>query len=587
MQDEPEEDGRRRPASRAARVRAFLRERAGAVQAALFGLALAAIGATALAAYRAIERELTEVALARRAALARLAAATVAERFARLLDLSASLATRVRFRDLVAKGEWLDAVAILGDVPRDFPFVERLFLTDVEGTLRADIPEVPGARGLNLAEHEWYRGVRAGSRPYLSPVYVRWVSPRIEVFAVAAPIRAPAGELAGFLVLHFPSEWLREWLAEIDLGPEGFAYIVDSAGQVAAHSKFPAAAQTLDYGMAPAVQKLRRGERGVEVGFDPFERVESVWAYAPVEGFGWGVVVQQSARAAFAARDLQLRNVVVASALILAFLLLALDLARRLMLERRRAAEEQRRRAELERRVAERTAQLEAANRELESFSYSVSHDLRAPLRAVDGFARMLEEDYGARLDEEGRRRLAVVRDSAQRMGRLIDGLLKFSRLGRAPLAASALDMAALVRGALEELGAAAAEPRVTIEIGALPAASGDPVLLRQVWLNLLENAVKFSARRDFPRIEVGGRGEEAQAVYWVRDNGAGFDMRYSDKLFGVFQRLHDPGEYPGTGIGLATVQRIVARHGGRVWAEGEPDKGATFYFSLPRGGGP
>jgi light-regulated signal transduction histidine kinase (bacteriophytochrome) len=223
---------------------------------------------------------------------------------------------------------------------------------------------------------------------------------------------------------------------------------------------------------------------------------------------------------------------------------------------------------------------LQAANQELESFSYSVSHDLRAPLRAVDGYALMLEEDYGAKLDDEGRRLLGVVREGAAQMGRLIDDLLNFSQVGRKPIARDRLDMGALAREVVAASSQARAKPR--IEIGELPAATGDRALLRQVWLNLIGNALKYSARSGHPVVQIGARVEGAEQIYWVRDNGAGFDMRYYDKLFGVFQRLHSDADFEGSGVGLALVKRIVTRHGGRVWADGRPDAGATFGFALP-----
>ena len=235
---------------------------------------------------------------------------------------------------------------------------------------------------------------------------------------------------------------------------------------------------------------------------------------------------------------------------------------------------------ELEQRVKERTAQLERANQELQAFSYSVSHDLRAPLRAVDGYARMLEEDHGAKLDDEGRRLLGVVRESANRMGQLIDDLLKFSQVGRKALALAPLDMRAAASEVAGELGAA--YPKVRIQLDALPQAQGDRALIRQVWSNLIGNGLKYSSKRDRAVVHIGGKNDGTEAVYWVRDNGAGFDMRYADKLYGVFQRLHSQEEFSGTGVGLAIVQRVVLRHGGRVWAEGKPGEGACFYFSLP-----
>jgi PAS domain S-box-containing protein len=236
----------------------------------------------------------------------------------------------------------------------------------------------------------------------------------------------------------------------------------------------------------------------------------------------------------------------------------------------------------LERRVDERTSELRAANQELEAFSYSVSHDLRAPLRAIDGFSRALEEDYGERLDAEGRRLLGVIRSSTQQMGQLIDDLLHFSRAGRHELRRGRVEMTALARLAFEGLAGAQPRPGVTFRLAPLEDATGDPALLQQVWTNLLSNALKFSAGRDPAVIEVGGQREGAEVVYWVRDNGVGFDDRYAHKLFGVFQRLHGAGEFPGTGVGLAIVKRIVNRHGGRVWAESRLGEGATFSFSLP-----
>ena len=241
----------------------------------------------------------------------------------------------------------------------------------------------------------------------------------------------------------------------------------------------------------------------------------------------------------------------------------------------------QRLNADLERRVAERTAQIETGIKELEDFTYTVSHDLRTPLRAIGGFSRILEEDYGDKLDDEARRLIGVVCENSRKMGQLIDDLLTFSRVGRNPMAATSINMEALARSALAEIGATAAAGRARIEIHPLPEAHGDPVLIKQVWTNLLSNAIKFSGKRDQPLIEVSARDDGADAAYCVKDNGAGFDMQYYKKLFGVFQRLHGD-EFPGIGVGLAIVRRIVSRHGGRVWAEGKVNEGATFYFTLP-----
>jgi signal transduction histidine kinase len=240
--------------------------------------------------------------------------------------------------------------------------------------------------------------------------------------------------------------------------------------------------------------------------------------------------------------------------------------------------------ADLERRVAERAEALATANRELEAFTYAVSHDLRAPLRAIDGFAKILEVDFGTALDDEGRRTIGVIRRNALRMGRLIDDLLRFSRLGqRAIEPVTEIRMRPLVEEVLAELRAAEPARALDVRIGELPPAIGNHELLRQVWSNLLGNAVKYSRDREVAVIKVAGAVGGNEVRFTVDDNGTGFDPRYRDKLFGVFQRLHKDSEFDGTGVGLALVHRIVSRHGGRVWADGRPGAGATFGFALPR----
>jgi len=246
------------------------------------------------------------------------------------------------------------------------------------------------------------------------------------------------------------------------------------------------------------------------------------------------------------------------------------------------AGEVERARSDLEGQVVERTRALRETNAELEAFSYSVSHDLRAPLRAIHGFARILLEDHGKELEPEAKRVLGVIDENTRRMGQLIDALLSFSRLGRKELETTRIDMTDLVRVVAEEVRRAAGERPLDITVGPLPTAVGDRELLRQAVTNLLDNAAKFTLHRAPGRIEVGHRADGAETVYYVKDNGAGFDPRYAGKLFGVFQRLHRVDEFEGTGVGLAIVQRIVQRHGGRVWAEGQPDAGATFFFTLP-----
>ncbi|HNY14471.1 MAG TPA: ATP-binding protein, partial [Bacteroidales bacterium] len=237
---------------------------------------------------------------------------------------------------------------------------------------------------------------------------------------------------------------------------------------------------------------------------------------------------------------------------------------------------------ELEERVAERTQQLTAVNKELEAFSYSISHDLRAPLRGIDGFTRILTEEYSDHLDDEGKRLCSVIRENTLKMSKLIEDLLAFSKLGKKELNISVIRMDNMVNSIFHEITTPGERERITMKIQNLHDSQGDTNMMRQVWANLLSNAVKFTSKKPDPVIEISSETETNRTIYHVKDNGAGFDMKYASKLFGVFQRLHLLSDFEGTGVGLATVQRIINKHGGQIWAVGKVNEGATFSFSLP-----
>jgi light-regulated signal transduction histidine kinase (bacteriophytochrome) len=238
---------------------------------------------------------------------------------------------------------------------------------------------------------------------------------------------------------------------------------------------------------------------------------------------------------------------------------------------------------DLENKVVERTMQLENVNKELEAFSYSVSHDLRTPLRAISGYSIMLNEDYEAELDAEGKRILRNIIINAKMMGQLIDDLLAFSRLSKEELVRTEVDMQSLAATVVNELLQNEPEGKYEIRIGTLPVAEADEFMIKQALINFLSNAIKYSSKKADPEIEIGSIDEETKTIYYVKDNGAGFDMAFSDKLFGVFQRLHSQEEFEGTGVGLALAKRIVDKHKGEIWAQGIENSGATFYFSLPK----
>jgi PAS domain S-box-containing protein len=799
----------------------------------LLSLAAAMITGAAAYSYHKIDSGLTAVALSRREAVGELMAGTLAEKFGRSIDVGLSLSTRVQFRKLVTAKKWGNAGKIMLDVPSNFPYLERLFIADPQGTLQADVPALPGVRGVNFASREWFRGVSRDWRPYVSPMYVRAAVPRLNVFAIALPIKSTTGQVAGILVLQIRIENLLQWVAGINQETDTSIYIVDSKGQMMLHSRHGDQNELVSVMATPVVQKLRGSGQGVELGFDELEHEESIINYAAVPGYDWGVLVTQPVRSSkvLAARDEQLHMLLAGYGFILLLGIITTGLLMRIVNERHkaesaahfativntateaiisvnqdqrivlfnhgaescfgysaaemlgqpldrllpkqlgeihrshiqnfadapeinrasrhmagdreisgrrkdgtefpveasiakstvngqttltvilrnvterrqaeqalRASEErfrhtidsmlegcqiidrnwryvyindaaekhnrrpkeellgkvmtdvwpgiektdvysaevrcmneripqhmeteftfpngstgwfeigiqpmpggifilstditERKQAEmkirqlnmdLEHMVIERTAELAAANKELEAFSYSVSHDLRAPLRSIDGFSQALLDDYAERLDDQARDFLNRVRGATQRMGMLIDDMLMLSRVTRAQMRRKTVDLGVLAADVLEELQKSEPERKVEWRIEPGLIIAGDEQLLRVLLVNLLGNAWKFTGKTANAKIEFGAaHNADGVTEFFVNDNGAGFDMRYAGKLFGAFQRLHLVSEFPGTGVGLATVQRIVHRHGGQVRAEGVPGQGATFYFTLP-----
>ncbi|PYM71369.1 MAG: hypothetical protein DME10_16465, partial [Candidatus Rokuibacteriota bacterium] len=437
---------------------------------------------------------------------------------------------------------------------------------------------------------------------------------------VAAPVRGTDGVIIGVWAGGLQLARLSK-LGSVGSGSgasRSYGYVADRHGLILAHQSNPTYVEhQTDFSSVPSVQRALGGRAGAGQFSNPIDGEVKLGAYRTLPGSGWAVVYAIPLAVALAPVNLLTKGILLSTAALATLVgLLAFVMARRITgpIQQLTAAartigtgdvaqridvrtgdevqtlgEEFNRMAaalgEKEAQLNRRAEELQTANRELEAFSYSVSHDLRAPLRAMDGFTRILLAEEAGTLSPEGIRYLGLVRENAGYMGHLVDGLLTFSRLGRQAVSRQAVSIEEVVRLALDELHAEQEGRHMEVVKGDLPPCEGDPRLLRQVWVNLLSNAFKFTRNREEARIELGCEMADGVPVYFVKDNGIGFDMRYVDKLFGVFQRLHRQEDYEGTGVGLAIVQRIVHRHGGRVWAEGKEGQGAAFYFTLPGGG--
>lgn len=468
-----------------------------------------------------------------------------------------------------------------------------------------------GLARTDLSFYPWFTQLRATGAA-ISDLHIATATRRPSV-VVAAVAQDPSGAVHGYVVGGIRLSGLSALIG----APQGayFGYLTDSRGLVIAHGREPRFANSqTDFSEVPAVRLALAGESGAIEDHNPIELEDRVAGYTSVPGLDWATVYVVPTEVAYApAATMALSIGGVSVAVITLFGIAAMVFARGFVAPITRLSVVAAKLAAGERDVAlpragwdevgrltrdfgqmveaidaresalrQQAAELLAANRELEAFTYSVSHDLRAPVRAIDSFGRILLDEHGQALDGEGRRVLGKVLESAQRMSLLIDDLLHLSRMSRKEFQPRPIGMAAMVENVVEELAAREPDRVVDLAVDALPDAVGDPALVRQVWQNLLENAFKFTQRVARPAIRVWSEATPGEQRYFVRDNGVGFEQEYGHTLFKPFSRLHTRDEFDGTGIGLAIVARIVEIHGGRVWAESQLGKGATFGFALP-----
>jgi signal transduction histidine kinase len=520
--------------------------------------------------------------------------------------------------------------AFLADVLKEHPQYTGILTIEPNGDLFCD--SLRTGRTLNLTDRRYFREVLSSKNPLaVEPVFGRLTG--IAVLQIAYAVRRDATEPRFVLLASLNLEKYMQLRSKTLPFRSAVIVLMDDAGTILSWNpdgeklRGSSVADSPLHRLARQEQGGRHVQRDIEVG-----GVSRIWAVStlpefPEAGLRILVGVSESDLLAAANKNLNLALATLAVVLLLVFmgawalaelgvrrqiarigaavarfsngdfsarigtprpsgeiggLMAALDHAFELMQAQRDATEQLN--AELERRVTERTVQLEEINKELEAFSYSVSHDLRMPLRHINGYIDLLVKESGGALSQEAQRYLEVVTSASRKMGQLIDDLLSFSRMGRAEMNERSVDLDALVQHVILGLEADTRGRNIAWTISPLPAVKGDSSMLQQAFANLLGNAVKYTRPRDPAQIEIGCSGEqEGQVILFVRDNGVGFEMKYADKLFGVFQRLHRADQFEGTGIGLANVRRIITRHGGRIWAEAAQDRGATFYFTLSR----
>lgn len=519
-----------------------------------------------------LERNISATIYKEKTAIASLSSTILKERFERMEDLSVSIATRVKFSECLCTNKWEEAVAIVNDIPNNFPFIERVFITDTSGILLGDVPKaVPSVHGMDFSHRDWYKGVRRVGTTYISEVYRRKASPAYNVIAVATPVRSSANSavICGYLVLQIRLETILEWSREIEPGKKGSVSIIDHHGNIAASAELDPKKEITKYNDAFILKKLRNGENGIDVFKNDTTGSNNLIAYETVDKFGWGVLIQQPEDEAYAEMHRSLGIIIIIYAIILIISFASAYLIIRNI----------RNRVKAEKIIRQKSEELEQSNQELEQFVYVASHDLQEPLRTISNFTGLIEEKYAGNSVEDDRY-LKYISGATGKMQDLIKDLLDLSRVNNQQM--EVIDCNTIVAEVIDSLERSIAESDAIVSVSTLPVVYGSEMGLRQVFQNLISNAIKFSKKGIRPEIQISAEEKDGFYLFTIKDNGIGIEQQYSDRIFIIFQRLHRDTDYPGTGIGLATCKKIISLHKGKIWMKSAPGEGSTFYFTIP-----
>jgi signal transduction histidine kinase len=510
----------------------------------------------------------TTLAIDNQKELANLSAAVLEERFSRLIDVGKSLASGITLQKFILENKWDDAVNLLQNAQKDFTYLDGISLVDPNGFLKANTPYLSGIVGKQYTYRDWYKGVSNKWEPYISEIFHRSAIPQYVIFIVAVPIKTAEEKILGILLLYIDIATLLKWGDQLIHGSNADLYFIDQNHNII----YSPNNRRLDENyVIPKDQTIYPHIGTNQDGIIYFNdhSANMIFTYHVLPKYKWIAVIKQSAPSVFAARNSNFLFFmfvsVIFTILSIIFIYLLYSIMKKLKDEKDKSTLL--------------NAQLENSNKELESFSYSVSHDLRAPLRSIDGFSQALLEDYFDKLDAQGQNFLNRIRNSTLRMSQLIDDILNLSRVSRTKLCMHKLNLSEMCKEIFNELAQSNPDRSVKTIVDDNLEIEGDSGAVKIMLENLLGNAWKFTSKIENPVITVSKTIINGETILFVKDNGAGFDSTYVDRLFGAFQRLHKESEFTGTGIGLATVKRIVTRHGGKVWAEGSVNQGAIFYF--------